>query len=88
MSEADEMLSKIGFNKKGVLLSLKGKMWGVRYTNEKEMLDITFDYIDKEVCISTSEDFNRVDTERPVYICMNGLKAIYEKCKELEWLDE
>ena len=88
MSEADEMLSKIGFNKKGVLYSLKGKMWGVRYTSEKEMVDITFDYIDKEVCISTSEDFERLDTERPVYIHMNGLKAIYQKCKELEWLDE
>ena len=80
MSKADELFKELGYKK----VDLKDKwhgVWGIDYQNPKKWVSIKIDYIDAEICSGTLDD----DSE-PVYISMQELKAINEKCKELKWI--
>ena len=79
---ADEMFKKLDYkpiDKKDILFGV----WGVSYINDKKYIEITFDFEDCEICIGTAET-----NGEPVYIGMQELQAINQKCKELGWLDE
>lgn len=80
MSEADKMFEDLGYEWNMLVSVANGKQWGVSYKNSKTLAEIAFDYEDKEICTSCFE------TDEPVYIGMQELQAINEKCKELGWL--
>ena len=82
MSKADKMFKKLGFEKY-LLINKRKQTWGEKWINNRSLTMVTFDYIDKEICCSTTE-FNA----EPIYIGINILQAINIRCKELEWLDE
>ena len=79
MSEADKMFEELGFTKEFLVSIANDEQWGINYKNIRTETEITFDEIDKEVCISDMDD-------QSIYISMQELQAINEKCKELGWL--
>lgn len=79
MSEADKMFEELGYAKEFLVSILNDKQWGINYKNIRTETEIIFDEIDKEVCISDMDD-------ESIYISMQELQAINEKCKELGWL--
>lgn len=79
------MFEKLGYKKED-LKDKFDRVWGACYKNEKYWVEITIDYIDAEICAGTIED--DYTGGEPVYIGMQELKAINQKCKELGWLDE
>jgi hypothetical protein len=78
---ADEMFEKLGLEKKN-MTDLKGNVWGVGYEMPKTYYGIYFDFVDKEVCVSTLND-----KKEAVYLSMKDLKAINKKAEELGWLE-
>ena len=83
MSKADKMFEELGFKKK-LQLDIYGKEWGILYSNSKSMINISFDYEGRLVCVYIITNDNK---EQPAYCTMQELQAINEKCKELGWLD-
>lgn len=85
MSEADKMFKKLGYRKEFMQIK-KGKRagenWGEKFINEKYCVEICFDYIGEDFCIGIIED------DGSVYVGVEELQAINQKCKELGWLDE
>ena len=81
MSKADEMFEELGFEKKNQL-DIYGKKWGILYSNSKSMINISFDYEGRLVCVYIIADDN---IEEPAYCTMQELEAINEKVKELGW---
>ena len=78
MSKADEIFEELGYKKEDRKNGY-GSIWGVQYTNKKEDIEIIFDYTDKQVCTGALSN-------EPIYIDMQELQAINEKCKELGWI--
>lgn len=81
MSKADEMFEELGY-KKSLHTDIKEEVWGEYFTNENKYVEIHFDYIDKEVCTYA------ILGDSGVYIQMQELQAINQKCEELGWLDD
>ena len=80
MSKADKMFEKLGYES----VDLKDKwerIWGINYQNHKKWISIKIDFIDAEICAGTLDD-----ESEPVYITIQELQAINEKCKELGWI--
>ena len=77
MSKADKMFEELGY-KKNDTTDKWGRIWGIDYQNPKKWTSIKIDFIDAEVCGGTLDD----DSE-PIFISMQELQAINEKCKEL-----
>lgn len=54
-----------------------GRIWGIKYINNKKWTVIHIDYIDLQVCVDTPDD------SKGVYFNMQELQVINEKIKEL-----
>lgn len=80
MSKADMMFEKLGYEKED-LKDKFDRIWGITYKNKKHWIEISIDYKDAEICVGTINITDR-DSE-PVYIGIQEIQAINEKCKEL-----
>ena len=78
---ADEKFKELGLEKKN-MTDLKGNVWGVGYEMPKEYYGIYFDFVDKEVCVSTLDD-----STDAVYFTIRDSQAICKKCQELGWIE-
>ena len=80
MSKADEMFEKLGYMKSDMLKFINVEKWGEKFYNKNNLVEISFDFEDKEIAAYCEE------TSEAVYFHMEELQAINEKCKELGWL--
>ena len=87
MSKADEMFKELGYEK-DLHINKQEQVWGEYWTQNKHCAKISFDYIDKEICVSTNYRLDITNEYEPLYFNMQELQAINEKCKELGWLDK
>ena len=79
MSNAEKMFEDLGYEKENYF-SVSSKQWGIGYKEPKTSAEIIFDLQDKEVCVGSYE------VNEPIFIGMQDLQAINEKCKELGWI--
>ena len=86
MSEADKMFEKLGY-KKDLHTDRKGKVWGEMFEEDRYCKRVSFDYIDKEICVCTNYVCDKTLEHEPIYFNMQDLQAINEKVKELGWND-
>ena len=84
-SKADEMFKELGYEK-DLHINKQEQVWGEYWTQNKHCAKISFDYIDKEICVSTNYRLDITNEYEPLYFNMQELQAINEKCKELGWL--
>lgn len=77
MSEADKSFEILGYEKQD-LKNMSGKIWGVKYINDRQYIKINFDFIGQMVCVVS------LDGEG-VYLTMEELGVICKKCRELGW---
>lgn len=84
MSKADEMFKELGYEK-DLHINKKEQVWGEFWTENKHCSKISFDYIDKEICVSTNYRLDITNEYEPLYFNMQELQAINEKVKELGW---
>ena len=87
MSKADKMFKELGYEK-DLHINKQEQVWGEYWTQNKHCAKISFDYIDKEICVSTNYRLDITNEYEPLYFNMKELKAINEKCKELGWLED
>ena len=80
MSKADEMFEKLGYEK-NLHINKKEQVWGEYWIENKHCKKISFDYIDKEICVSANYDYEAL------YFNIQELQAINKKCEELGWLE-
>lgn len=74
MANADKMFEELGFNK------IEDSKSFIKYKSTRDYAEIWFDKADKEFNCSNDED-------EAIFVSMKELQAIYEKCKELGWLN-
>lgn len=82
--EADEMFEELGYKK----VREDNDSFEIRFVkkfNIKRPRHIIFSVLDKE--ISVCEENNKELAVNRDYFSMQELKAINEKCKELEWIE-
>ena len=72
--KADKMLKELGYEKQ------EESIFGLVYRNKNNYAEITFDLYDETICASINDD-------ESVYLSMEELQAINQKCKELGWLN-
>ena len=84
---ADEMFEKLGYEK-DLHIDKKEQVWGEYWTQNKYCKRISFDYIDKEICVSTNYMLDKTLEYEPLYFNMQELQAINKKVEELGWLEE
>ena len=78
-SKADAMFEDLGYHK-GYNIDKDGNKWG-EYFFDKYYQCISFSYKDKAVCC-----YVKGSSDEALYINMQELKAINQKCKELKWI--
>ena len=81
MSRADGMFKELGYERVD-LKDRSGCIWGIGYKNHKIGMSILLDLLGEQVCTGTLDD-----EKEPIYITMQELQAINEKCKELGWFE-
>lgn len=75
---ADKLFEELGY-KKTEMKTMSGKVWGIKYVSNRQYIRITFDLTDHMICMADNSDGGAV------YITVEELSAISEKCKELGW---
>ena len=74
MSEADKMFEEIGYKKTN-----SGIYGDIIYKSTRDLAQIIFCTIDKEVCCTNDEG-------EAIYFSIQELKAINKKCEEFGWI--
>ena len=80
MSKADELFEELGYIKEDKIDYFKEK-WGESFYNKNNLVEIAFDFEDKEICVYCRE------TDEAVYFNLDLLQAINEKVKELRLVE-
>ena len=83
---ADEMFKELGYEK-DLHINKKEQVWGEYFYNKKLDTLISFDYIDKEICVSTNYRLDITNEYEPLYFNMQDLQAINKKVEELGWIE-
>lgn len=72
--KTDKMFKELGYEK-------QKDYFGLVYRNKNNYAEITFDLYDETICASINDG-------ESVYLSMQELQAINQKCKELGWLNK
>lgn len=78
MEELNKQMEQLGYISR-CLFSINNKVWGIQYINYEKYQKITFDLIDKQVCISCIEE------DEGMFFDMQDLDMINKICVALEF---
>lgn len=73
----EEMLNNLGYYKKENKIDIFNRVWGITYCNNKQEIEITFDFVENLATIATTWG-------EAVYVETEVYEAIARKNKELK----